>query len=124
MNLGNRTIWAWCRISARHGSLAPESQVVKSLHRCFNRPLLSDVSLAAIFSFFALGNMAFNGTNVFGVPAQDTWTGFIAEAQKYLPQTYSRLALLALINLPIIAIVLNVLRQTVRVHFCACRAKR
>ncbi|KZV61731.1 cytochrome P450 [Peniophora sp. CONT] len=59
--------------------------------------------------------MAFNGTSILGVPvpAQDAWSGFVAEAQKYLPQTYSQLALLAFVNLPIIAIVLNVLRQTI-----------
>lgn len=57
--------------------------------------------------------MAFNGTNILGVPPQDVWSGFVVEGQKYLPQTYSRLALLALINVPIIAIFLNVIRQIV-----------
>jgi len=36
------------------------------------------------------------------------------EAQKYLPDSGSRLALLVFINIPVIAVALNVLRQLVR----------
>lgn len=50
--------------------------------------------------------------NVTAVPPIDGWAGYVAEAQKYLPPP-SRLALLCLINVPILAVVLNVLRQLV-----------
>ncbi|TFY80824.1 hypothetical protein EWM64_g3185 [Hericium alpestre] len=52
--------------------------------------------------------MAFNATTF---PPSDAWSGYLAEAQKYLPTSTPRLILLALINIPAIAIVLNVLRQ-------------
>ena len=59
---------------------------------------------------------SFNSTVL---PAHDAWSGYLAEAHKYLPDSTPRIALLALINIPIIVIVLNVLRQLVRlrVHF-------
>jgi sterol 14alpha-demethylase len=41
-------------------------------------------------------------------------SAYLLEAQRYLPDSASRLALLAFINIPVIAIVLNVLRQLVR----------
>ncbi|KAF8273285.1 cytochrome P450 [Lactarius quietus] len=53
---------------------------------------------------------SFNST---GLPAHDAWSGYLAEAQRYLPDSTPRLALLAFINIPIIAIVLNVLRQLI-----------
>lgn len=53
--------------------------------------------------------------NVTAVPPVDGWAGYVAEAQKYLPPP-SRLALLCLINVPIFAVVLNVLRQLVRCY--------
>ncbi|KAI0029351.1 lanosterol 14-alpha-demethylase [Vararia minispora EC-137] len=40
----------------------------------------------------------------------EAWQGFVGEAQKYMPSS-GRLALLAFVNIPLIAIVLNVLRQ-------------
>lgn len=46
--------------------------------------------------------------------AHGDWSGYLTEAHKYLPDSTPRLALLAFINIPIIAIVLNVLRQLVR----------
>jgi sterol 14-demethylase len=55
--------------------------------------------------------MAFNASS-FAAP--EAWSGFVEEAQKYLPQTTSRIALLAFVNIPLIAIILNVLRQLVR----------
>jgi hypothetical protein len=52
----------------------------------------------------------------------DTWSGYLSEAQKLLPSSASRLALLAFINIPLVAVLLNVLRQLVsfallRLHF-------
>lgn len=47
-----------------------------------------------------------NGTN-------PLWSGYLADAQAYLPESNSRLALLILINTPIIAIILNALWQVV-----------
>jgi sterol 14alpha-demethylase len=44
---------------------------------------------------------------------KDLWSGYLAQAQE-LPTT--RLLLLAAINLPLLAIVLNVLRQVVRIN--------
>ena len=41
-------------------------------------------------------------------------SAYLLEAQRYLPDSASRLALLAFVNIPVIAIVLNVLRQLVR----------
>lgn len=43
----------------------------------------------------------------------DGWAGYAAEAQKHLPPP-TRLALLCLLNVPILAVVLNVLKQLVR----------
>lgn len=50
--------------------------------------------------------------NVSTVLPVDGWAGYAAEAHKYLPPP-SRLALLCLINVPLLAVVLNVLRQLV-----------
>ncbi|KAI0058678.1 lanosterol 14-alpha-demethylase [Artomyces pyxidatus] len=55
--------------------------------------------------------MAFNTTTF--VPSSDAWSGFLVEAQKIFPTSTARLALLALVNIPVIAIVLNVLRQLI-----------
>jgi sterol 14-demethylase len=41
-------------------------------------------------------------------------SAYLLEAQRYLPDSAFRLALLAFINIPVIAVVLNVLRQLVR----------
>ena len=43
----------------------------------------------------------------------DTWSNYLSEAQTFLPNSVSRIALLAFINIPIIAVFLNVLRQLV-----------
>ena len=43
----------------------------------------------------------------------DTWFSYPFDNQKFLPNSTSRVALLAFINIPIIAILLNVLRQLV-----------
>jgi sterol 14-demethylase len=48
------------------------------------------------------------------IPTQHTWSAYLLEAQSYLPDSPSYLALLAFINIPVIVIVLNVLRQLVR----------
>ncbi|KAH9031787.1 cytochrome P450 [Lactarius pseudohatsudake] len=53
---------------------------------------------------------SFNSTVL---PAHDAWSGYLADAHKFLPDSTLRLALLAFINIPIIVIVLNVLRQLV-----------
>ncbi|KAA1467603.1 cytochrome P450 [Dentipellis sp. KUC8613] len=53
--------------------------------------------------------MAFNVT---AIPSSDAWSGYLAEAHKHLPTT-PRLILLALVNIPVLAIVLNVLRQLI-----------
>ena len=42
-----------------------------------------------------------------------TWFAYLLEAQRYLPDSTFRLALLAFINIPVIVIILNVLRQLV-----------
>lgn len=52
--------------------------------------------------------MEFNAT---AVPSSDAWSGYLAEAQKHLS---SRMIILALINIPVMAVVLNVLKQLVR----------
>ena len=46
------------------------------------------------------------------VPVSDAWSGYLAHAQDHLRHN-SRLALILLINAPVIAILLNVLRQVV-----------
>ncbi len=43
-----------------------------------------------------------------------TWSAYLYKAQKYLPDSGSRLALLVFINIPVIALIFNVLRQLVR----------
>jgi sterol 14-demethylase len=43
----------------------------------------------------------------------DTWSNYLSEAHTFLPTSPSRLALLAFINIPIVAVFLNVLRQLV-----------
>jgi len=53
-----------------------------------------------------------NGT----VPLSDAWSGYLADAQSHL-QNNSRLILAVLVNIPIIAILLNVIRQLVRFFF-------
>ncbi|KAF9525625.1 lanosterol 14-alpha-demethylase [Crepidotus variabilis] len=50
----------------------------------------------------------FNGT----LPATDAWSGYLAQAQDHI-QNNQRLALLLLINSPIIAILLNAIRQLI-----------
>lgn len=51
-----------------------------------------------------------NGT----IPLSDAWSGYIAQAQTHLGTLNARVVLLFFINVPILAIVLNVLRQLVR----------
>ncbi|KAF8071865.1 lanosterol 14-alpha-demethylase [Lyophyllum atratum] len=48
-----------------------------------------------------------NGT----LPFKDVWSAYLADAQTYFPQSNSRLALLLILNTPVIAILLNVLWQ-------------
>jgi len=55
--------------------------------------------------------LGFNSTII---PIHNTWSGYLIEAQRYLPDSTWRVALFAFINIPVIAIVLNVLRQLVR----------
>lgn len=54
-----------------------------------------------------------NGTFPTSFPTSDEWSGYISQAQVHL-QNNQRLLLILLINTPIIAVVLNVLRQLVR----------
>ncbi|RDB26125.1 Lanosterol 14-alpha demethylase [Hypsizygus marmoreus] len=46
-------------------------------------------------------------------PFKDVWSTYLADAQTYFPVTNSRLALLLLVNIPIIAIILNVIWQLI-----------
>jgi len=48
------------------------------------------------------------------IATHHTWLTYLHEAQRYLPDSKPRLALLVLINIPVIAVLLNVLRQLVR----------
>ncbi|GLB40347.1 putative cytochrome P450 family protein [Lyophyllum shimeji] len=50
-----------------------------------------------------------NGT----LPFKDVWSAYFADANAYFPQSNSRLALILLVNAPVIAIVLNALWQVV-----------
>lgn len=52
-----------------------------------------------------------NGT----LPFEDVWAPYLANAQSYLPTTNSRLALILLLNAPVVIILLNALWQVVRV---------
>jgi sterol 14-demethylase len=56
------------------------------------------------------------GLNSTLIPVHDNWSGYLVEAQKFLPDSASRVALLTFINIPVIVIVLNVLRQLVRLR--------
>ena len=47
----------------------------------------------------------------------DTWSNYLSDAQTFLPNSPSRVALLALINIPLIVVFLNVLRQLVSSKF-------
>lgn len=49
------------------------------------------------------------------ITAHHTWLAYLHQAQRYLPDSRSRLALLVFINIPVIVVVLNVLRQLVRI---------
>lgn len=51
-----------------------------------------------------------NGT----IPLSDAWSGYLAHAQAQLSPLNTKLVLLFFVNVPILAIVLNVLRQLVR----------
>jgi len=53
------------------------------------------------------------GLNSTAILNYDTWSNYLSEAQTFLPHSVSRVALLALINIPIIVVFLNVLRQLV-----------
>ncbi|KDQ59347.1 hypothetical protein JAAARDRAFT_68830 [Jaapia argillacea MUCL 33604] len=59
--------------------------------------------------------MAVNAsTSAFPAMAADAWSGFLAEAQSHIPTTFSpRLILLAFVNVPVIAVLVNVLWQLV-----------
>ncbi|KAG5638479.1 hypothetical protein H0H81_012411 [Sphagnurus paluster] len=50
-----------------------------------------------------------NGT----LPFQDLWSPYFTEVQAYLPQSKSRLALLLLVNAPIVVILINALLQVI-----------
>lgn len=50
-----------------------------------------------------------NGT----VPLSDAWSGYLANAQAQLVATNTRAILLLLVNIPILAVVVNVMRQLV-----------
>jgi sterol 14-demethylase len=46
-------------------------------------------------------------------PFSDAWAGYLAHAQANLPPLNTRAILLLLVNAPLLAIVLNILRQLV-----------
>jgi sterol 14-demethylase len=48
------------------------------------------------------------------IATHHTWLTYLHEAQRYIPDSKTRLALLVLVNIPVIVVVLNVLRQSVR----------
>lgn len=48
------------------------------------------------------------------ISTHHTWLAYLHEAQRFLPESRTRLALLVFINIPVIAVVLNILRQLVR----------
>jgi sterol 14-demethylase len=52
---------------------------------------------------------ATNGTT----PILDTWSGYVAYAQAQLTPQNTRLALLSMVTIPVLAVVLNVLSQVV-----------
>lgn len=53
------------------------------------------------------------------MPLSDHWSGYLAHAQAILPPLNSRFALIALLNVPLIVIILNALAQLVRTTiFC------
>lgn len=54
--------------------------------------------------------MSLNATSV---PLAEGWSGFLSQAQGHLPESNIRLILLTLVNIPVIAVVLNVLWQLV-----------
>jgi hypothetical protein len=54
--------------------------------------------------------LSFNSTVIF---AHDAWSGYLSEAQRFFPNSASRVALLVFINIPLIVVLLNVLRQLV-----------
>lgn len=56
-----------------------------------------------------MSHVLHNGTSLFA----DTWSGYLAQAQA---MSNSRLILLALVNVPVIIILLNVLWQLVRLE--------
>ena len=55
--------------------------------------------------------MALNSTS-FPVLSSDAWSGYVQQAQAHLP-SQSRLLLLGLVNLPVVIVILNALRQVV-----------
>lgn len=61
-------------------------------------------------SLFTAMSVVANGT----IPLSDVWSGYLAHAQAQLGGLNPRLVLLLLVNVPVLAIVLNVLRQLVR----------
>ena len=48
------------------------------------------------------------------MPLSDHWSGYLAHAQANLPPLNSRFALIAILNIPLIVIILNALAQLVR----------
>jgi len=55
----------------------------------------------------------YNGT----LPLSEMWAGYLTQAKSQLPATLdTRIVLIAMTSLPIVAIVLNVLAQLVRLH--------
>ncbi|KAI0280835.1 cytochrome P450 [Russula aff. rugulosa BPL654] len=47
------------------------------------------------------------------ISTHHTWLAYLHEAQRFLPESRTRLALLVFINIPVIAVVLNILRQLI-----------
>jgi hypothetical protein len=47
------------------------------------------------------------------IPYIDVWSTYLPDAQAYFPQSNYRLTLLLLVNVPIVAVALNVLWQFV-----------
>lgn len=48
------------------------------------------------------------------MPLSDHWSGYLAHAQANLPPLNSRFALIAILNIPLLVIILNALAQLVR----------
>jgi hypothetical protein len=72
-------------------------------------PNISPLPFLSLIMTSAMG-LGLNSTVILNY---DNWSNYLSDAQTFLPNSPSRVALLALINVPIIVVFLNVLRQLV-----------